>query len=109
MQFRKARGKLLDSLGSELNPLADGTTIAERIIATLNLPKNRLWEYVRMNDLYIPHIVIRTAGPVDRSEHYYIYEDPHPRGFDTPNLLVKILECAGDFEPKWLKRQEASA
>lgn len=85
----------------EPNPNADGKTIAERIVAEMLLPPDILMDRLEREVLYIPHIVIRTPGPVDRSSHYYIYSAEGP---GTPNTVPIIIKCAGNFIPKRFRK-----
>jgi hypothetical protein len=88
------------------NPSADGETIAERVFSAMHLPRERVTEKLLCGKIYIPHLVIRTPGPVDRSEHYYIYTAP---GNIAPNTIPLILEAAGEFVPKHSRKSATVA
>ncbi len=94
---------------SEPNPDSDGETIAERIIASLRISPDVLKEMVVTGKLYIPQIVVETQGPVDRSEHYFMYMSQNESGGPRPNLAPMILLEAGTFEPKWFKKSDITA
>lgn len=88
---------------SRPNPESDGETIAERIIATLSMPMDEIRECSLDGSLTIRQIVISSPGPIDRTEHYYIYERDGRTGL--PNLVPLLLDCAPSFVPKRFVRQ----
>ena len=84
-------------VGWVTNSRADGESTAERIIGELCLPKKTLKRLVANGDIFIPHIVVITEGPVERTTRYLIYQASEE---GDPNLIQMIMDASDNFEPR---------
>lgn len=88
-----------DGFGSyERNPRSHDGSIAKRIIMAIDHERDWVAQKSKSRALTIPQVVIRRPGEVDRTSHYFIYQETSSHDWDTV-AKTDVLKIILDSDP----------